>query len=184
MKYSKKEIENYIGLNKIAQKGGVVLFGSTFASSIPVCELKQTFNIESPVYNRSLKGLSVFDADGFANNYISPLFPKKILLMLGDADLDEGVHTVSEIISEYEKLIYSIRSNDRRCTVVVVSVCSENSSMCGEFNDELEKMAKRLTCQYVDISSSIKSDFPAVNAFSMLKLFMLDRITFCDAMCI
>ncbi len=184
MKNSKKEIENYIKLNKVAQKGGVVLFGSTFASSIPVCELKQTFHIENPVYNRSLKGLSVFDAYGFANNCIVSLFPKKILLMLGDADLYEGERTVSGIISEYERLIYSIRSNDRRCTLVVVSVCFENTSMCGEFNGELEKMAKRLKCQYADISSSLKTDFPAVNAFGMLKLFMLDRITFCDAMSI
>ena len=36
MKLFENELENYRMLNKVARKGGAVLFGSTFARSIPL----------------------------------------------------------------------------------------------------------------------------------------------------
>ena len=51
----KNELDCYTRLNKVAQKGGVVFFGSTFAKNIPVSELGQTFNINCNVWSNNWK---------------------------------------------------------------------------------------------------------------------------------
>ena len=43
-------------LNHLAQKGGTVLFGSTFASRIPFSELMRDYTDDTAGYNRSIEG--------------------------------------------------------------------------------------------------------------------------------
>lgn len=49
-------------------------------------------------------------------------------------------------------------------------------------NVKLEELAKKHKCQYADISPAFSNDSPSVKAFSLLKYFMLDRLSFYDAM--
>lgn len=178
-----RETEEFRKLNKVAKTNGVVLFGSSFAKEIPVCELKQTFNMECSIYNRSIADLSVFSAGELLNDCVCNLLPKKVLLQLGETDLEQGYHTIPEIISAYEKLIAKLKSADKHCSIVVVSVCeNENGIHPDELNRALEKMAHRMNCQYADISPAFSNDSPCIKAFSLLKCFILDRISFYDAM--
>ena len=47
------EIEKYERLNQIAQSKGIVIFGGSDDTDIPLCELRQAFDIEENMYNRS-----------------------------------------------------------------------------------------------------------------------------------
>lgn len=173
-----REIKEFRVLNRVARSGGAVLFGSSFARSIPVGELRQAFDIGCRVYNRSLTDLSVFDAEELLDDCVLGLFPDKVLLQLGETDIKRGSREVPEIIEAYERIIARLKAADKRLAVVVISVCAD----CRDFNGELELMARRAGCRYADITPAFYSGSPQVNAFGMLRLFIPDRLTFCDAM--
>ncbi len=178
-----RETDVYKQLNKIARKDGIVLFGSNFAKAIPVCELKQAFELDCDIYNRSLTDLSVFDAEGLLDRCVISLAPKKVLLQLGETDLERGYCTIPEIINAYEKVIVKLRKANKRCQITLVSVCNNGSELHpGELNKQIEKLARKEKCKYADISPAFSNDSPSVKAFSLLKRFFRDRLTDYDTM--
>lgn len=182
-KVYEREAEEYSRLNELAVRNSVVLFGSTFAKEIPVGELRQAFDLDLNIYNRSFTDVSVFDAEPLLMECVESLAPSKILLQLGETDLERGYRSVPEIISAYDTLVKNIKKRNRFTDIVIVSICeNSNGIQPSEFNSQLENMAKKNKCRFADISNASSDRMPAVKAFSMLKMFMRNGITFCDAM--
>lgn len=182
-KIYEREAEEYCRLNEFAVRNGIVLFGSTFAKDIPVGELRQAFELDCNIYNRSFADVSVFDAEALLIKCAESLAPSKILLQLGETDLERGYRSVPEIIAAYDSLVKSIKKRNRFTDIVIVSVCeNSNGIQPSEFNSQLEKMAKKNKCKFADISNASSDRMPSVKAFSMLKRFMRNGITFCEAM--
>ena len=182
-KMYEREAEEYCRLNDFAVRNGIVLFGSTFAKDLPVGELRQAFNLDCNIYNRSFADVSVFDAEKLLIKCAESLAPSKILLQLGETDLERGYKSVPEIIAAYDSLVKSIKKRNRFTDIVIVSVCeNSNGIQPSEFNSQLEKMAKKNKCKFADISNAASDRMPVVKAFSMLKMFMRNGITFCEAM--
>ena len=182
-KIYEREAEEYCRLNELAVRNGVVLFGSTFAKDIPVGELRQAFDLDFNIYNRSFTDVSVFDAEPLLMECAESLAPSKILLQLGETDLERGYRSVPEIISAYDSLVKNLKKRNRFTDIVIVSVCeNSNGIQPSEFNSQLEKMAKKNKCKFADISNASSDRMPSVKAFSMLKMFMRNGITFCEAM--
>ena len=182
-KIYEREAEEYCRLNELAVRNGIVLFGSTFAKEIPVGELRQAFNLDCNIYNRSFADVSVFDAEALLIKCAESLAPSKILLQLGETDLERGYRSVPEIIAAYDSLVKSIKKRNRFTDIVIVSVCENSNDIQPlEFNSQLEDMAKKNKCKFADISNAASDRMPVVKAFSMLKRFMRNGITFCEAM--
>ena len=182
-KMYEREAEEYCRLNDFAVRNGIVLFGSTFAKEIPVGELRQAFNLDCNIYNRSFADVSVFDAEELLIKCAESLAPSKILLQLGETDLERGYKSVPEIIAAYDSLVKSIKKRNRFTDIVIVSVCeNSNGIQPSEFNSQLKKMAKKNKCKFAAISNASSDRMPSVKAFSMLKMFMRNGITFCEAM--
>lgn len=183
MNIYEREQKYYQNLNAVAKQHGVVLIGSSFAKEIPVCELRQTFQLDCDLYNRSYTDLSIYDAKSLITECMDSLSPHKLLLNLGETDLERGFHTIKEIVDSYEALLNDLKSHDPSCQLVVVSVCdSEFATKPAELNRQLELMAKRNHCQFADISGARKSISPSVKAFDILRFFMLDKLTLSDVM--
>ena len=143
-KMYEREAEEYCRLNDFAVRNGIVLFGSTFAKEIPVGELRQAFNLDCNIYNRSFADVSVFDAEELLIKCAESLAPSKILLQLGETDLERGYKSVPEIIAAYDSLVKSIKKRNRFTDIVIVSVCeNSNGIQPSEFNSQLKKMAKK-----------------------------------------
>lgn len=176
----KKEMDCYGKLNEIACKGEVVFFGSTFAKDIPVSELAQTFDLDCKIYNRSFQDLSVFDAEELVKECVLCLEPKKILLQLGETDLERGYKSISEIVAAYETLIKTVKKNKVR-NIVIVSVCSDAAS-AQELNRNLEALARKYGCSFADVAAAYQNPQPEVKAFHMLKSFLRERLSFYDIM--
>ena len=182
-KVYEREAEEYMKLNELAVSNGVVMMGSTFAKDIPVGELRQAFELDFNIYNRSFTDLSVFDAEPVLINCVETLAPSKIVLQLGETDLERGFKTIPEIIAEYTNVVKALKKRNRFTDIVIVSVCETgNGTQPAEFNAQLEKMAKKLGCKYADITSASADRMPCVKAFSLLKRFMRSQLTFTDAM--
>lgn len=177
----KKETDYYRGLNRVVEKGGIVLFGSTFARNIPVAELSQAFYLNRSICNRSYNDLSVFDAYEVARESVMPLFPEKIIIQLGETDLERGYKSVDEIITAYSELISKLGKQDRKLKIVIASVCV-NDNESSELNRKLEVLAGKSGCQYADITGAVKTRDSEVKAFGLLRRFIMEKMTFCDAM--
>ncbi len=177
----KNELDYYRGLNRVAERGGVVFFGSTFARNIPVAELGQSLGLDCTICNRSFTDLSVFDAAEVIGDAVLALEPKKIIMQLGETDTERGFRSAEQIAAEYESLVNSVKKHDRKIKIVIASVCSSDPE-CQRLNRLLGELAERCGVQYADICQAEKNEMPAVKAFSMLKFFIRDRLSFYDIM--
>ncbi|MCQ2531348.1 MAG: SGNH/GDSL hydrolase family protein [Saccharofermentans sp.] len=170
------EVTRYEVLNEFANKNAVVVLGSTFMHDVPVSELKQSFKIHSDIYNRSLTDMKVSEAKDVISTIMENMTPKKIVLQLGEVELQDEDVNITEVFSEMRNLMDLIRSHNKHCKIVLVSVVSDNAKV-SEYNNMLEKLANTYKCQFADIvSGSKKSESAYVNAFMKLKYFISDDI--------
>lgn len=181
MSINQKELAKYKSLNKYARNNSVVIFGSTFASEMPIGELKQGFGIISEIYNRSLSGLSVFEACEVASEIVYDLFPKKLVIQLGEVDLENNAST-EDVIKEIGTLVKGVKKNHKSTKVVLVSLNNLTDKLVEKsFNQQLETLASELKCEYADITSASEDDISRVNTFRLLKYHMDDYL-FCQIM--
>lgn len=182
MNIHKNEFKRFETLNGLANMGGTVIIGSTFANAIPANELKQTYNIDCDVYNRSIVDLTIFEASELIEKTMKQLKPSRILLNLGETDLELGFSSVKEIVECYEKIINMIHNANKHCKIVIVSVCdNEYNIQPNVLNRDIEALSRKYKCQYADITSASGKKFPALEAFRALKYFMTGSMTFADA---
>ena len=80
------QIKKYQKLNNVGLKNGVVIFGEGIDTEIPASELKQSFELEYPVYNRSFLNLCLEDAISLYDACVKSLMPDTILLHIGAND--------------------------------------------------------------------------------------------------
>lgn len=172
-------LKKFEKLNVLSKPGNAVLFGSTFASTLPVSELSQDYGISQIVYNRSINRLSVFDAKDYIKTCVIDLAPQKVFIALGEEDLDKEI---SEVIAQYEWLLYQIHSKLKDCRIYLVSVCSKNKNTT-TINDAIQKLAIESGCNYVSISDVLLNDMPELKAFNIIKTYLRDYpINFTEAM--
>jgi len=150
----KKEIKKYQELNKLAELNGVVILGGTADKEIPLCELKQAFELNSKLYNRSITGLSIHNSLEIYDACITPLNPECILLHIGLADLKSFEENPSGFDQSYLKLIQHIKISNPACNVVIVSLRNdEGAENITALNKHLKYIAESGHCEYMDIST-------------------------------
>lgn len=173
----KKELYSYKSLNQLAHKNSVVILGSTYMKEMPVGELRQIFGIISDIYNRSLTNLSIFETVAIASDILNELSPNKIILHLGETDLDSGRYTEEEVLTEFSDLLSYLRKLNKKLKIVVVSLNNlENKELQDSFNKRLETLASKNNCIYADITSAndTKDDTSHIQSFRLLRYFMAD----------
>ena len=150
----KNELLKYKALNELAEKNGLVVFGGSEDISVPLGELKQAFDIDSKMYNRSISGLSIMDAIPAYDDYVAPLAPETVFIHIGSADLAFYEENPSVFDQKYRALIAHIRNENKRCRIVVISLKNyENNDAITEMNKHLEYIADSEKCEYGNIAA-------------------------------
>ncbi len=167
-------ISEYAALNKVAEQGGVVLFGSTSASKLPLNELTQDYGITTALYNRSAENLTINGAEKYISECIAPLRPKVILMHFGEEELSDETKSINEIIEAYRWLLYQIHTATPESRLVIVSVNSEipNSK---SFNDELKLLAREYGCEFAYGPNGNFDGTYTIRFFHTLRSFLFDR---------
>ena len=149
-----KEVQKYQALNKLAEANGIVIFGGTEDLEIPLCELKQAFELNSKLYNRSMHELSIHNAQEIYDSCIAPLGSECILLHIGDADLKYFEENPSEFDQKYLELVQHIKAYNPKCNIVIISLKNyEEAETISELNRHLKYTAQSEQCEYMDIST-------------------------------
>lgn len=142
-----KELKKYLRLNNFALKNGVVLFGEGIDIEIPAGELAQSFELNYPVYNRSFVKLNLENSIELYDSCIKNLTPNTVLLHIGTNDI--LLFNENKVVFEqkYNALIEHIKTTNKGCRIVVVSVNNET------INKELRYIADSSKCEYGDLTS-------------------------------
>ena len=141
------QIKKYQKLNNLALKKGVVIFGEGVDTEIPASELKQSFELDYPVYNRSFLNLCLENAIALYDECVKPLIPDTILLHIGTNDSELFANNKVEFEKNYISLIEHIKATDKKCRIVLVSI--DNA----EINQQLKYIADSTQCEFGDLST-------------------------------
>jgi hypothetical protein len=189
-----RELNRYFSLNQLAGKGGTVILGGTEDRNIPLCELKQAFELEDDLYNRSVTGVSVEQAVEVYDACVAPLSPDTVLLHIGEADLPLFEKNAAAFDDAYRRLIAHIRSFNKKCRVVVITLRNPTKApLVAEMNRHLKYLAESERCDYSDISGRMvwnpvetKEVFSFVNTIGLTgalrnkrPIYDLIKILFC-----
>lgn len=148
-------IRKYQTLNSFANVGGAVVFGGAADLDVPFDELKQSFNVDYAVYNRSVAGLTVADASSVYDAVVAPLRPSKLLLRLGEADVETFEKNADEFIRLYRATIDHIRSLNKKCEIAIVSIGSDAaSSTVADMNKRLNALAASERCFFENVETT------------------------------
>lgn len=146
-----KEKKQYTFLNKMARANGIVLWGSTSLAEQPINELLQGLCIADSIYNRSMAGLRLKEAEQVLNQCVLDLAPARVILNLGEEDVKIS-DDITQMIEQYRWILYKIHVELPKCQLVVTTVWGAGE-ICDRFNEELKKLAKEFGCTFYRIPS-------------------------------
>lgn len=148
------EIEKYERLNQIAQSKGIVIFGGSDDTDIPLCELRQALDIEQNMYNRSIHELSIEHAIEAYDSCVAPISPETVFIHIGKYDIELLHKNPNLFDSKYLELIEHIRAENKTCRIAVVSMKNYyNDPDIAEMNRHLKFIADSEKCEYGDIAT-------------------------------
>lgn len=168
-------------VNSITGSVSSVIFGEERFAGLPVSELVQDFGLNISVCNRSVEGALLADAFELLEECVFELYPRKVFLNFGEADLAQPGFDMEDFLREYARLISCIhgRTNSR---VYVVSVPA-NDAEADRLNEGLRALAGESGCCYVDTADIFRYEKPHLRLFNTLMHCMREgRISFAEAM--
>ncbi|MBR0225203.1 MAG: hypothetical protein IJL92_04005 [Thermoguttaceae bacterium] len=156
-------IQQYQTLNRYAKVGATVILGGSEDLNIPVGELKQSFELETTIYNRSVAELTVARAADVYDAVVAPLRPSTLILRLGQADLELFGKNAGEFAREYRELIAHVRRQNRGCEIVVVSLSNPDASQTiVAMNASLREIAAASRCSFENVDAAFSGESDAM----------------------
>lgn len=174
-------LKKYQQINSVVKADGIVFFGANYFSELPISEMLHDFNVSVPIHNRSVRHLSINDAERALDTCILSLHPNKVFVNIGDEDIENPEFSCEDFIRKYEWFLYTLHKKcDAR--LYIVSIISESPAAV-KVNKLLEKLASELGCQYVDAARSLHYDKPNLKIIDIIKQYArIQPVDFTDAM--
>lgn len=158
----------YRVFNDIALKDAIVVFGSSYTARFPFYEVSQKYYLDNAIYNRSIEGLTIDEAEEILDSCVIEIEPSKVFLSLGECDEKNEKN-----IKAYERILLKLKKHLPKTELYVLSV--EGSD---EFNKKLKIICNKTGSEFINInySGSCTSIFKQLSLF-----FRKGKIDFCDA---
>lgn len=168
------------GINDLALKGEIVVFGSTYMAKFPLYELINKYHFENAVYNRSIEGLTVQEASELVQDCVISIAPAKIFIALGEADEYDA-----DAIKKYKEIVKNIRSSLPKSKIYLISL-KETGVYAQKFNENMRSLCDDKTVKYIQLVSPSLGETAIYKAqFKQLSCFFRNgRVTMADAFAI
>ncbi len=160
--------QNYEGLNHYAQKGQIVLVGSSLMGQFPINELMMSQGLPGVVYNRAVgcNTREFLDNSPLMEQAIFALNPGKLFLNLGTRDLDLPGDSVGNLIANYQILLDIIQQRLPTCQIYIIAFYPirrlrqdeqrppnfRTRESLLETNRALEALCVQTGCRFVDMN--------------------------------
>lgn len=163
--------------NDLMMKGEIVIFGSTYMAGFPFYDLINKCNLENAIYNRSIEGLTIEEADAILEDCVIALKPEKIFIALGEED-----EKTKNAADKYCNLINRIRLLLPKSKIYVIGLVS-NSAYAESFNKQISVLDDKKNIFYIELMSPNVSESKLYkHRFKILSCFFRKRpLTMTDA---
>lgn len=168
-----KRLEQYRRLNRYARKGQIVFTGSSLMDFFPVNELQQSLGIDGCIYNRGITGYISAQLLENIQDMILDLQPRKLFINIGTNDIGRGIG--DQLLGNYETILNRVKEALPDCVIYVMAYfpCNDlddfglspedhkarfktrNAESLRRVNGELEQMAYRLGCRFVNANEGL-----------------------------
>jgi len=161
----------YKVFNDITLKNEIVIFGSTYTAKFPFYELSKKYYLNNAIYNRSIEGMTIFEAEQILDDCVLAVEPSKIFLSLGECDIDD----ISSL-EIYEKILLRIKNALPNTAIYVLPVHITDTD--DKFNEILNSICQKTDIEYIKLNYNNSYD----KIFRQLCVFFRSRnIDFCEA---
>ena len=136
------------GMNEIALRGEIVIYGSTYLSNFPFYELANRCHLEHAIYNRSIETLTAEEAEELLNLCVLDIAPRKIFLQLGEEDAEKET-----VIQYYQTILQRIRTG-LPCAKIYLLGLSQDTPDGVPFNRKLQSFTDGKHIFYIPFSEN------------------------------
>lgn len=137
------------------QKNAVILVGGSFDNKIPVNYLKNKFDLNFEIYNKSSDNISIKTANEYFKNTVLPLEPEALILHLGENDITMYQNSSEAFDKCYLDLISNIKKANKKTRLALVSINNTNNDkLVAEMNKHIKAIADSENCQFVNLENS------------------------------
>ena len=162
----------YSFLNKLAKSGGIVIWGSTTLAELPVNELLKNYDVSRCIYNRSIPGLTLSDAEEYLDVCVLELSPEKLIINLGEEDISRG-EDVTALIEQYRWLLYRIHLALPECSLIITGVRG-SGELHDKYNKALGKLADEFGCLFCPVEGGTAEEEYGLAFLSSVRLSLYD----------
>lgn len=105
------KIQRYHRLNQLAQKGKIVLTGSSLMEQFPIHELLQDLGENITLYNRGFSGFTTRQFQEVLDVAVYELQPSHVFINIGTNDMNTSDYTLEGLLERYEAILRGIQEN-------------------------------------------------------------------------
>lgn len=138
------------GLNELAMKGEIVVFGSTYMANFPFYELINKSKLENAVYNRSIAGLTIAEAEALLQVCVLDIRPSKVFLHLGEEDFAQP-----DAVEKYAAIVKRIATALPNAKIYLIDIQKEEAR---EFNKCIAKLGNKKNISYIHFAGQSTPD--------------------------
>lgn len=176
-----EQVNVYSHMNEMAAGSGAVFFGTKAFYNFQVNELAQAYQFDFPVYNRSVKHLSIAQASEVAEKCVFGLQPETIFINIGEEDVKNGLMDENRFAELYQWMLYMFHTHCKAKICIVPILLDDPKAQA--FNSKLKKLAKETGCEYISAASDEENRADQSKLFHVLQLYMhRHSMSFSDAM--
>ena len=168
--YVQEKANAYKGINEIALKGEIVVFGSSYMANFPFYELINKCHLDSAVYNRSIDGMTSEEAEELLSPCVLDIAPKKIFLQLGESDGSRD-----DVLRHYRAIIRIVRAQLPDTKIYLIGLPSK-SELASQMNDLLKSLCDDKKTRFIPFSyqrQDLKSQY--ISQFKQLAQYFRER---------
>lgn len=168
-----QKLESYRRLNRFAQKGQIVLAGSSLMEFFPVNELAQSLGLPYCIYNRGIAGYVSAQMREALAVQVLELEPSKVFLNIGTNDLGQNLD--DQLWENYPAILQEIQTALPQCRIYLMAYYPCNNrddfglppqiqadmfrfrtpARLLEANRRVEELAQRFHCRYIDVNRGL-----------------------------
>lgn len=157
--------EAFKGINALAMRGEIVVYGSTYMANFPFYELINKSYMENAVYNRSIAGMTIAEAKELLQICVLDIKPNKVFLHLGEKDFD-----AVGAAENYAAIVRQIHSELPQTNIYLIGIQNERAST---FNKEIAALCNQKNIFYIHFSGADGSNYK--HRFLELSCFFRNR---------
>ena len=161
----------YAEENETAQKGGIVLTGSSLMEHFPIGEIIEEAGDDYVIYNRGYGGYVMTQLMEVMDTAVFDLVPSALFINIGTNDIDRlsEEYTYEDMMENYKSILTSVREKLPGCAIYVMAYypCTPNTGVgqiqrtleqIDEANAYVEALAAELGVNFLNVNAVLERE--------------------------